>query len=149
MRDNETDPTINKRVRRVQEEIIGNEALGEALDESAASELLSLGLKGAAGIATSTEGMDEEAAELSMADRLQALRKLMRHLGRLLGEAKDLDAEGRLWLWESVQKQASLLYGEGLDFPSLEAVMGRLSQGESPGRIIASLRDLFEKQENK
>jgi hypothetical protein len=93
--------------------------------------------------------MDEEAAELSMADRLKALRKLMRHLGRLLGEAKDLDEAGRLWLWESVQKQASLLYGDGLDFPPLEAVMGRLSQGESPGRIIASLRDLFEKQKNK
>ena len=124
---------------------MGNEALGEALDESAANELLSLGLKGAAGIASSTEGMDDEAAELSMADRLKALRKLMRHLGRLLGEAKDLDAEGRRWLWESVQKQASLLYGEGLSFPSLDDVMGRLSQGESPGRIIASLRDMFEK----
>jgi hypothetical protein len=146
MRDEETRPTINKRIRRVQEDIMGNEALGEALDESAASELLSLGLKGAAGIASSTEGMEEEAAELSMADRLKALRKLMRHLGRLLGEAKDLDAEGRLWLWESVKKQASLLYGEGLNFPPLDDVMGRLSRGESPGQIIASLREMFEKQ---
>jgi hypothetical protein len=129
--------------------MVGNEALGEALDESAANELLSLGLKGAAGIASSTEGMDEEAAELSMADRLKALRKLMRHLGRLLGEARELDAEGRRWLWESVQKQANLLYGDGLSLPSLDDVMGRLSQGESPGRIIASLREMFEKQKNK
>src|SRR3990172_2108721 len=98
MRDTGTNPTINKRIHRVQEDIMGNEALGEALDESAANELLSLGLKGAAGIASSTEGMDDEAAELSMADRLQALRKLMRHLGRLLGEAQDLGAEGRRWL---------------------------------------------------
>jgi len=149
MRDKGTNPTINKRIRRVQEDIIGNEAVGEALDESASSELLSLGLKGAAGIASSTEGMDEEAAELSMADRLKALRKLMRHLGRLLGEAKDLDAEGRLWLWESVQKQASLLYGEGLNFPPLDDVMGRLSRGESPGRIIANLREMFEEHKNK
>jgi len=149
MRDKGTNPTINKRIRQVQEDIIGNEAVGEALDESASSELLSLGLKGAAGIASSTEGMDEEAAELSMADRLKALRKLMRHLGRLLGEAKDLDAEGRLWLWESVQKQASLLYGEGLNFPPLDDVMGRLSRGESPGRIIANLREMFEEHKNK
>jgi hypothetical protein len=140
---------IDKRIRRVQDQIVGNEALGEALDESAASELLSLGLKGAAGIASSTEGMDEEAAELSMADRLKALRKLMRHLGRLLGEARELDAEGRRWLWESVQKQANLLYGDGLSLPSLDDVMVRLSQGESPGRIIASLREMFEKQKNK
>jgi hypothetical protein len=146
MRDKGTNPTISQRIRRIQEDIMGNEALGETLDESAASELLSLGLKGAAGIASATEGMDDETAELSMADRLKALRKLMRHLGRLLAEARDLDAEGRLWLWDSVQKQASLLYGEGLKFPSLDDVMGRLSQGESPGRIIASLRDMFEKQ---
>jgi hypothetical protein len=140
---------IGKRIRRVQESIMGNEALGGSLDESSASELLSLGLKSAEGIVSLTDGMDDETAELSMADRLKALHKLMRHLGRLLGESKDLDAEGRLWLWDSVKKQASLLYGEGLHFPSLDDVMGRLSQGESPGRIIASLRDMFEKQNNQ
>jgi hypothetical protein len=142
-------PLISKRVRRVQESIIGNEALGGSLDDSSANELLSLGLKSAEGIVSSTDGMDDETAELSMADRLKALHKLMRHLGRLLGEGNDLDTEGRLWLWDSVQKQASLLYGDGLHFPPLEDVMRRLSQGESPGRIIASLRDMFEKQSNQ
>jgi hypothetical protein len=142
-------PVISKRIRHVQEDIMGNEALGGSLDEPSASELLSLGMKSAAGIASATDGMDDETAELSMADRLKALHKLMRHLGRLLGEGKDLDAEGRLWLWDSVQKQASLLYGEGLRFPSLDEVMGRLSQGESPARIIASLRDMFEKKNNQ
>jgi hypothetical protein len=140
---------IDHRVRRVQDEIMGNEALGQSLDESAASELLTLGLKGAAGIASSTEGMDDDIAELSMADRLKALRKLMRHLGRLLGEAKDLDEDGKRWLWDSVKNQASLLYGEGLNFPSLEEIMSQLSLGASPGRIIADLRDIFEKQNNK
>jgi hypothetical protein len=148
MRDQGNNSTIKKRISRVQEDIMGNEALGESLDETAASELLSLGLKGAAGIASSTEGMDEEAAELTMADRLKALRKLMRHLGRLLGEARDLDREGRLWLWESVQKQARMLYGEGLNLPPLEDVMGRLSRGESPAQIIANLREMFEKQKD-
>ena len=141
--------TLSDRIRRVQEGLMGNEALGEALEGSAASELLSLGLKSAEGIVATTEGMDDDTAELSMAERLVALRKLMRHLGRLLGEARDLDAEGRLWLWNSVQKQASLLYGEGLNFPSLEDIMGSLSQGESPGQIIASLRDMFEKRRNQ
>ena len=149
MRAKDINPTIDKRIRRVQEQMVGNEALGEALDESAASELLSLGLNSAAGIASSTEGMDEEAAELSMADRLKALRKLMRHLARLLGEASDLDAEGRQWLWESVKEKAILLYGEGLNFPSLEEVMGRLSNGEAPGRIIAGLREMFEEKKNR
>jgi hypothetical protein len=141
--------TLSDRIRRVQEGLMGNEALGEALEGSAASELLSLGLKSAEGIVATTEGMDDDTAELSMAERLVALRKLMRHLGRLLGEARDLDAEGRLWLWNSVQKQASLLYGEGLNFPSLEDIMGRLSQGESSSQIIASLRDMFEKRRNQ
>jgi len=148
MREEEgTSKAINHRVRRVQEDIMGNEALGGgALDESGASELLSFGLKSAEGIVSATEGMDDESAELSMADRLKALRKLMRHLGRLLGEGIDMDTEGRLWLWDSVQKHARLLYGEGLEFPDIEDVMGRLTQGESPGQIIASLREMFENQ---
>ena len=147
MRDDEgVNLPIARRVRRVQEEIIGNEALGGSLDEAGASELLSWSLKSAQGIASATEGMDDETAELSMADRLKALRKLMRHLGRLLGEGKGMDAEGRLWLWESVQTHARMLYGEGLEFPTLDDVMGRLSQGESPGRIIANLREMFDNQ---
>ena len=142
--DDEQKQNVHKRVRRIQEDILGNEALGGgSLDESSASELLSWGLKSAEGIASATEGLDDESAELSMADRLKALRKLMKHLGRLLGEAKDLDLEGRLWLWDSVQKQVRLLYGEGVQFPPLEGVMGRLSQGESPAQIIASLRAAF------
>lgn len=148
MREQANNSAVEKRIRRVQENLVGNEALGESLDESAASELLSMGLRGAAGIASSTEGMDDDVAELSMAERLKALRKLMRHLSRLLGEARDLDADGRNWLWESVQKQARLLYGDGLNFPSLDDVMGRLSRGEAPGQIIASLREMFENQKN-
>jgi len=141
-----TSQSVNRRVRRVQEDIMGNEALGGALDEAAASEMLSWGLKSAEGIASSTEGMDDETAELSMVDRLNALRKLMRHLGRLLGEGLDMDAEGRMWLWDSVQQHARMLYGEGLQFPNLDDLIGRLSQGESPGQIIASLRKIFETQ---
>lgn len=137
---------VRDRVRRVQENIVGNEALGGSLDEAAASEMLSWSLKSAEGIASSTEGMDDEAAELSMADRLKALRKLMRHLGRLLGEGLDMEPEGKQWLWDSVQKHARMLYGESLQFPNLEEVMGRLSGGEAPGQIIASLRKTFEKQ---
>jgi hypothetical protein len=142
--------SVDKRIERVQEEIMENEALGGgALDESGASELLSFGLKSAEGIVSATEGMDDTSAELSMADRLKALRKLMRHLGRLLGEGLDMDAEGRLWLWDSVQEHARTLYGDGLEFPDLEDVMGRLSQGESTGQIIASLRDMFDNQNKK
>ena len=147
--EDETNQTVSKRIRRVQEDIMGNEALGGVLDESAASEMLSWGLKSAEGIASSTEGMDDDAAELSMADRLKALRKLMRHLGRLLSEGMEMDTEGRLWLWDSIQQHARLLYGEGLQFPSLEDVMGRLSRGESPGQVIASLRNMFETQNDR
>jgi hypothetical protein len=151
MRDEEgiTNRSVNKRVRRVQEDIMGNEALGGTLDETAAIEMLSWGLKSAEGIASTTEGMDDESAELSIADRLKALRKMMRHLGRLLGEGMEMDAEGRLWLWDSVQTHARMLYGEGLQFPNLDEIMGRLSQGESPAQIIAGLRKMFETQNEK
>lgn len=140
---------VNMRVQRIQKEMVGNEALGGAsLDESGASELLSWGLKSAEGIAYATKDLDDESAELSMAERLKALRKMMKHLGRLLGEGKDLDAEGRLWLWDSVQKQARSLYGEHLQFPDVNDLLERLSQGEAPGQVIASLREMFEKQQS-
>lgn len=139
-----------KRVRRIQNEIIGNESLGgDSLDEAGARELLSFGLISAEGIASATDGMDDDAAELTMTDRLKALRKLMRHLGRLLGEGNEMDADGRLWLWDNVQKNARAVYGENLIFPDLEDVMRRLSSGETPGRIIASLRDMFEDQKTE
>lgn len=146
------DPVVKRdrmaqRVRRLQETVIGNEALGESLDESAANELLSFGMQSVEGIAATTEDMDDETAELSIAERLKALRKLMKHLGRLLGEAQTLDAEGRAWLWNSVQTQTRALYGEGLDLPSLDDVMGRLDRGEAPGQIIAALRNLFESKD--
>lgn len=146
MHEEGTSQVVRERVRRVQENIMGNEALGGSLDETAASEMLSWSLKSAEGIVVSTEGMDDETAELSMADRLKALRKLMRHLGRLLGEGLEMDNEGRTWLWDSVQKYARLLYGENIQFPNLEDVMGRLSAGETPGQIIANLRNIFETQ---
>ena len=146
MREGEgADQAISKRIQRVQEEIIGNEALGGgALDEVGASELLSLGLKSAEGIASSTEGMDDDSAELSMADRLKSLRKLMRHLGRLLGEGKNMDTEGRLWLWRSVQKHARLLFGEQIELPAVDEIMGRLIKGESTAEIIISIHEMFE-----
>lgn len=127
MREEENSDAVSERVQRVQEDIMGNEALGGALDEEGASELLSWGLKSAEGIASATDGMDDETAELSMVERLKALRKLMRYLGRLLGEGQDMDAEDRLWLWNGVQKYARALYGEQLEIPELEVVMGRLT----------------------
>jgi len=138
---------MEKRIRRLQESILGNEALGSAyLDQTAADEMLSWSLSGVASIASETDGMDEEEAEMSMADRIKALRKLMRHLGRLLGEGKDMDKDDRTWFWNSIQQQASALYGDGLEFPSLEDVMERLETGQSPQQIIVGLRNMFEKK---
>ena len=137
---------MERRVRRLQENILGNESLGgDSLDETAASELLSWGLNGVASIAAETaDVVDDEEAEMTVAERLKALRKLMRHLGRLLGEGKDMNEEDRAWLWDSVQKQAGALYGEGIELPTLNDVMGRLETGESPQQIIAGLRNIFE-----
>ena len=140
-------PAVTQRVRRAQQEIIGNEALGGgSLDEAGARELLTLGLKSAEGIASATDGLDDAAAELSMTDRLKALRKLIRYLGRLLGEGLEMDEEGRAWLWNNIQEYARSLYGDHLEFPTVDVIMGRLTNGENPGRIIVSLREMFENQ---
>jgi len=136
---------LENRIRRLQENILGNEALGRAyLDQTAADEMLSWSLSGVASIASETDGMDDDEAEMSIADRLKALRKLMRHLGRLLGEGKDMGEDDRTWFWNSIQQQASALYGDGLELPSLDDVMEMLEAGESPQQIIAGLRKMFE-----
>ncbi len=136
---------LEKRIRRLQEDILGNEALGNAyLEQTAADEMLSWSLSSVASIATETEGMNEDDAELSIADRLKALRKLMRHLGRLLGEGKDMNKDDQNWFWNSIQAQANALYGDGLEFPTLDEVMDKLEAGESPRQIIVGLRKLFE-----
>lgn len=140
---------IRHRIRRLQEDILSNEALGSAyLDQTAAEEMLSWSLSGAVSIASETDGMDDDEAEMSMADRLKALRKLMRHLGRLLGEGKDMGENDRKWLWNSIKQQAGALYGDGLVFPSLNDVMEKLESGEAPQQIISGLRNLFETKKN-
>lgn len=140
---------VEKRIRRLQEDVLGLEALGSAyLDQTAGEEMLSWSLSGIASIASETEGMDENEAEISMADRLRALRKLMRHLGRLLGEGKAMREDDRIWFWNSIQMQAGALYGKDLEFPALEVVMGQLESGEAPKQIISGLRKLIEKQKS-
>ena len=140
---------VRNRIRRLQEDILSNEALGSAfLDPSAAEELVSWSLSGAVSIASETDGMDDYEADMSMTDRLKALRKLMRHLGRLLGEGKEMGENDRAWLWDSIKQQAGALYGDGLVFPSLNEVMEKLESGEAPQTIISRLRNLFETKNN-
>ena len=140
---------VKGRIRRLQEDILSNEALGSAyLDQTAAEEMLSWSMSGAVSIASETDGMDDDEAEMSMADRIKALRKLMRHLGRLLGEGKVMGENDRNWLWNSIKQQASELYGDGLIFPSLNEVMEKLESGEAPQQIITGLRNLFETKNN-
>lgn len=144
--ENYTSRTVRKRIERVQADILGNEALGGALNEEGAEELLSWGLKSAEGIANETDGMDEESADLSMAGRLKSLRKMMRYLGRLLGEGSRMKDEDRQWFWDRIKKHARALYGEHLEFPNVEDVMEQLINGKSAGQIILDLRKNFEDQ---
>jgi hypothetical protein len=69
---------VPERLRRAAEEILGNEALIEGLDSSAASELQNWGLLLAERIVQETHDLEEDAAEAANAPRLRALRKWLR-----------------------------------------------------------------------
>ncbi len=140
---------LEERLHRVMGNITGNESLAESLDESAASELLSWGQSTVKNIVDATNGLDDETAEEHMAPRLRALRLMMRAVGRWTGEANSLDAESRLALWNRIDEQARVLFGESFVLPSMDEVIGQLPANANAQQIVMWLKTLFDDRKSK
>lgn len=140
---------LEERLHRVMGNMAGNESLAESLDESAAGELFSWGQSTAKNIVDETDGLDDDAAEQHMAPRLRSLRLMMRAVGRWTGEAGSLDAESRLALWNRIDEQAHVLFGESFMLPSMDEVLAQLPVDANAQQIVMWLKTLFDDRKPK
>lgn len=138
--------TLEQRFQSVMGGMIGNESFAESLEEKAAGDWMAWGQIVARRIVDGTDGLDDAAAEEYMAPRLRALRLIMRALGRWVGEAKTLDSESRLALWNRVGDPARVVFGESFVLPAMEKVLAQLPTGATAQQVVARLVALFDPQ---
>ena len=134
------------RVQRAAESILENEGLAGGLDDTAAQALLDWGVACAKQVAQATSGLAQVQAEAAMADRLRAVRRMMRLVNGWAAGGQ-AGAGGAAWL-DQVLEQAAVVYGGAFTPPDATrraAFLGQLAGlANNPPGMIASLRALLE-----
>ena len=130
---------LNKRIQRVVESVLDNEALTSGLDETAAEVLQGWGIKNATSIAGKVKTLDDEHAESEMYPHLKASRSLIRAIRIWLEHEKKSTLEEKEKLWAKVEKRAQGLYGDALSLPSPNQF-----SGNTPAEFIENLRNWLE-----
>jgi hypothetical protein len=137
---------MEARVQKAMEDITGNESLLEMLDEDAASEMLEWGKSTVTSLVKQTEGLDDEAAELALDQRLKAVRQFMRSAGNWAA-GKYTDPADRLQLREKLLGHAKVIYEDDSRLPSAEkmdALLNQMSaQPDTQKQSVLNLKELF------
>ena len=130
---------LSKRIQKVVESVLENEALISGLDETSTEVLQEWGIKNATSVAKKTASLDDRHAEKEMYPALKASRSLMRAIRVWLQYEEDAEPEERERLWAKVEKRAKSLYGDEIPFPSATEFVGK-----SPAEFINNLRNWLE-----
>ena len=140
-------PNLDARIERAKKEISGNESLLEMLEADSATEMFNWGLSLAASIAGDTEGMDDTAADATMAPRLKALRQAWRSVGNW-AVGKYSDPADRAELKKKLHEQFQLILGDsaGISSAELNEVVDSVdAQGSLPHSLILKMKAFIEK----
>ena len=147
---------LNTRIQQAAESILENEALTDNLDDEGGQALLDWGVALAKQVAQATAGMDEAAAETAMADKLAAVRRLLRAVNKrfdptLVADLKTNDqatAEANTKLLDQAVEQAAIILAPHFTQPTAEqqasVVEKTLQPLATPSALIASLRSFID-----
>ena len=147
---------LNTRIQQAAESILENEALTDNLDDQGGQTLLDWGVALAKQVAQTTEGMDETAAETAMADKLAAVRRLLRAVNKrfdptLIADLKTNDQatlEANTKLLDQAVEQAAIILAPHFTQPTAEqrvSVVEQILQPlATPSALIASLRSFID-----
>jgi hypothetical protein len=137
---------MEARVQKAIEDITGNESLLEMLDEDAAAEMLEWGKSTVTSLVQQTEGLDDEAVELALDQRLKAVRQFMRSAGNWAA-GKYTDPADLLQLREKLLGHAKVIYEDESHLPSAEkmdAILNQMNaQPDSQKQSVLNLKELF------
>lgn len=138
---------IKVRVKRVVEEMLGNEALLEMLETQAATEMLNWGIEMATSLVKKTDDMDEPSANLAILPRLKEVRQSMRSIGNWAA-GKYTDAASRIELRDKLLERFRVIFGERAILPSAKELDALLKQADdknnTPYQLILKLKELLE-----
>ena len=147
---------LNARIQQAAESILENEALTDNLDDEGGQALLDWGVALAKQVAQTTAGMDQAAAEAAMADKLGAVRRLLRAVNKrfdptLIADLKTNDqatTEANTKLRDQVLEQAAIILAPHFTEPAAEprasVVEKTLQPLDTPSALIASLRSFID-----
>lgn len=147
---------LNARIQQAAESILENEALTDNLDDEGGQALLDWGVALAKQVAQATEGLDQAAAETAMADKLAAVRRLLRAVNKrfdptLVADLKTNDQatlEANTKLLDQVLEQAAIMLAPHFTQPTAEqrvsVVEKTLQPLATPSDLIASLRSFID-----
>ena len=119
---------LSKRIQKVAESVLENEALISGLDRDTADLLQKWGVKNATQVAEKIATLDDERAEKEIYPQLKASRRLIRAIRVWLAHEKDSEPQKREKLWEKVEKRAKSLYGEGISLLAPSEFLGENSR---------------------
>jgi len=138
---------LNARVKRVIEEITGNEALLQMLETDAAREMLNWGITTAKSIVSRTIDLDDFTAELAILPRLKAIRQSMRSIGNWAA-GKYTDPASRIQLRDRLLGHFRTIFGEDRPLPPPEKMDEVLNQvddkSNTPHQLVLKLKQVLE-----
>ncbi|MEW6403766.1 MAG: hypothetical protein AB1649_18380 [Chloroflexota bacterium] len=138
---------LNDRIKRVIEELAGNESLLGMLDTDAASEMLKWGTALAAALVQRTQDLDDLTADLALLPRLKAIRQAMRSIGNWAA-GKYVDPADRVELRDKLLGHFRLIFGDDAPVPpaeKMDEVLNQVDQqDQTPHQLISNMRTLLE-----
>ncbi len=130
---------LSKRIQKVVESVLENEAIIGGLDKNSAEILQEWGIKNATLAVEKTATLDDALAEKEMYPTLKASRHFLRAIRVWIEHEKESSAEERTKLWDKVEKRAKEVYGEQISLPSANQFMGKTS-----AEFVNNLRNWLE-----
>lgn len=140
---------IDLRVQQAVESILDNEALTQELDDEAGRALISWGTAWAELLARSGERSVEPDLDEATAQRLRAVRKMMRMVSKWAASQANLDHDGRLEALKEIMEQAEQSQGISTSFHEAEMEMWAQRLAElagQPEQAVNELRQVIEKK---
>lgn len=136
---------MEDRVRGLVEQIVGDASLTEDMDDAPAQQLLEWGIAQAQRLALRTAQMDEGQAQEYLDAHMQALRRLMRCINRLMGalpHAESAGLEGHLrQIFEAADSLDGVAYERPADLYAMAQQMGALPADAAFTQIMACFKE--------
>jgi len=136
--------TIEERVQRAAEQLLGDESLTGEMDDLGAQTLLDWGIGLSRQLCQQTDGMDDTQAEEYLSDTLSNLRRVIRRVNKLIDQLPHAEAEmiaGRLaGIFESAASVPGLVAASPIDLGTLSGNLAQLPPADALAQLLSLLK---------